>query len=317
VTEFADYPPAMLFPPSSGGLARKWPHLVVMNYPGLGEVFRLVQPESIVGRAEDADVRPFHGTVSRKHARLTVVGERVVIEDLGSANGTSVNDDRVQSQRILNEGDVIALGEITALRLVYANILDQALRRSGYEEAGGEIAKRAENAEQFFDRIRIEMVRAAASHFPLTLVLFRLDRSSPTVEDSEGRVNTEEAMRRFVAIVRDAMWKGRIMARPSPAELVMFTAMPAAQAGAMADRIRERVERAKTLNSEALGSTTMTAGVLPVPIGECLAPETILCAAGDQVRRAMAGEINRVLALPMLNAHRVPTGPTTGERSSP
>src|SRR5438093_6637260 len=90
--EPADYPRLIVLPPPEGR-ARRWPHLVLTNYPVLGEVFRLVHPETIVGRADDADVRPHHGRISRHHARLTILDDRVVIEDLGSTHGTRIGDE--------------------------------------------------------------------------------------------------------------------------------------------------------------------------------------------------------------------------------
>jgi hypothetical protein len=56
--------------------------------------------------------------VSRKHARLVVSGARFYIEDLGSANGTYVNRDRVQGRQDLFAGDRIFIGtcEIEVMR---------------------------------------------------------------------------------------------------------------------------------------------------------------------------------------------------------
>lgn len=51
--------------------------------------------------------------VSRMHAVITVRGDRVTITDLGSANGTWVNGDRVSphTARVLNHGDLVTLGK--------------------------------------------------------------------------------------------------------------------------------------------------------------------------------------------------------------
>src|SRR3954451_23218405 len=85
--------PKLIVLPQPEGRARRWPHLVLTNYPVLGEVFRLLHPETIIGRADDADVRPQHGRVSRHHARLTILDDRVVLEDLESTHGTKVGDE--------------------------------------------------------------------------------------------------------------------------------------------------------------------------------------------------------------------------------
>ncbi len=65
----------------------------------------------------DVDLSPYHAYangVSRMHAVLKRSGVRVVIMDLGSANGTYVNGKRLtpQTERLLNHGDVVALGKL-------------------------------------------------------------------------------------------------------------------------------------------------------------------------------------------------------------
>lgn len=54
--------------------------------------------------------------VSRRHARIAVQGGAVVVEDLGSTNGTYVNDQPINSPRTLNPGDKVRIG-LTVLEL--------------------------------------------------------------------------------------------------------------------------------------------------------------------------------------------------------
>jgi hypothetical protein len=56
------------------------------------ETFELSREGTVtLGRAEDNAIRIDHPSVSRQHARLTL-GTRILIEDLGGANGTFVRD---------------------------------------------------------------------------------------------------------------------------------------------------------------------------------------------------------------------------------
>ncbi len=68
-----------------------------------------------IGRGADQGVRVDDPTVSRSHARFEVGGPDVWIEDLGSANGTSVNGERVDGRARVQPGDVVTVGDATLL----------------------------------------------------------------------------------------------------------------------------------------------------------------------------------------------------------
>ena len=74
--------------------------------------FLLVEGVTIMGRALDAAIRVDSGGVSRHHARITVAGDRALLEDLGSKNGTFLSGQRIESARLLQDGDQIRLGPV-------------------------------------------------------------------------------------------------------------------------------------------------------------------------------------------------------------
>lgn len=67
-----------------------------------------VTGEMVVGRSEDCDLRVQDGHPSRRHARLTVDADGLWLEDLGSANGTLVNDRMIEMPTLLQQGDRVA-----------------------------------------------------------------------------------------------------------------------------------------------------------------------------------------------------------------
>jgi DNA-binding winged helix-turn-helix (wHTH) protein len=71
--------------------------------------------ENVVGRAEDLAARVDGPGVSRRHARIQVRAGRATIEDLASKNGTFVNGARVETPRVLRDGDTIGLGRSVSL----------------------------------------------------------------------------------------------------------------------------------------------------------------------------------------------------------
>ncbi len=64
----------------------------------------------VIGR-EDADITIEDAEISRRHAEVRPSGDEIEIEDLGSVNGTFVNDERVERTRVLSPGDVVRVGQ--------------------------------------------------------------------------------------------------------------------------------------------------------------------------------------------------------------
>jgi DNA-binding winged helix-turn-helix (wHTH) protein len=79
----------------------------------LGQEAALDEGENVLGRVEDAAAWIESDSVSRRHARLTISGDRAVVEDLGSKNGTFLNGRRIEKPQVLSDGDEIRLGQVT------------------------------------------------------------------------------------------------------------------------------------------------------------------------------------------------------------
>jgi DNA-binding response OmpR family regulator len=65
-----------------------------------------------LGRAVENDIVISSKRVSREHAVVRRDGRRVLLEDLNSANGTFLNDERVLAPVELQDGDQIAIGDV-------------------------------------------------------------------------------------------------------------------------------------------------------------------------------------------------------------
>ncbi len=66
----------------------------------------------VVGRVAEADLQVDDESVSRKHAEISVSGKEVVLRDLGSANGTTVNGVPIAEDTVLTSGDIIQFGVV-------------------------------------------------------------------------------------------------------------------------------------------------------------------------------------------------------------
>ncbi len=87
--------------------------------------------EIVIGRSSDLDMVLVEDMVSRKHAKITTTDAHVIIQDLGSTNGTFVNGEKIKKAR-LKEGDRILVGT-SILKLIVKSDdggLDEAAARN-------------------------------------------------------------------------------------------------------------------------------------------------------------------------------------------
>lgn len=86
--------------------------LVAFSRKGVRKDFALENGPVIIGRTPEAQVQVPVQEVSRRHCELQFSGNRIQLKDLGSSNGTFVNDHKV-SNAILHAGDRLRVGPIT------------------------------------------------------------------------------------------------------------------------------------------------------------------------------------------------------------
>ena len=75
-------------------------------------VLLLVEGENVIGRDPGCSVWLDVPGVSRRHARALVSGDSVIVEDLGSKNGTFVADAPVLAPRPLHDGEILHVGPV-------------------------------------------------------------------------------------------------------------------------------------------------------------------------------------------------------------
>ena len=85
--------------------------LVMFTKNGERRDFDIPGGKALIGRTGECQVQIALGVVSRKHCELTVQGEKMLVRDLGSSNGTYVNNRRVQ-QVEMGAGDTLTVGPV-------------------------------------------------------------------------------------------------------------------------------------------------------------------------------------------------------------
>lgn len=89
--------------------------IIVQKGPQPNQIFDLALDQLTIGRSAANDVTITDPEISRKQARLIKQGTDYAIEDLGSTNGTFVNDRRITGLTPLHDGDIIEFGEAVVL----------------------------------------------------------------------------------------------------------------------------------------------------------------------------------------------------------
>jgi pSer/pThr/pTyr-binding forkhead associated (FHA) protein len=106
------------------------------KYQG-GEFPLRMDREIIVGRSSELDMVLVEDMVSRKHAKISAAGDQIVIQDLGSTNGTFVNGEKIKKVR-LKEGDRILIGTsiIKLIAVEGAQVVSEEKARESLKQTG-------------------------------------------------------------------------------------------------------------------------------------------------------------------------------------
>jgi pSer/pThr/pTyr-binding forkhead associated (FHA) protein len=88
--------------------------LVVQTGREAGREFPLTRSIITIGRDPGSDIVPSDSQISRQHAEICRQGNEFVITDLGSTNGTFINNDvRLSAPQVLQHGDKVRVGTTT------------------------------------------------------------------------------------------------------------------------------------------------------------------------------------------------------------
>jgi len=96
--------------PAAGGLSE--PRLVVERAPGhaAGMIYD-IGSGAVLGRGDAAEIRLNDPFASSRHARIVLQGGVIVLEDLGSTNGTYLNEELLHGLAPLHHGDRVRIGD--------------------------------------------------------------------------------------------------------------------------------------------------------------------------------------------------------------
>jgi DNA segregation ATPase FtsK/SpoIIIE, S-DNA-T family len=112
--------------------------LAVIDGKDSGKMFRVERPSIVIGRGE-GDLQLDDPEVSRRHVRLTVHDTKVILHDLGSTNGTFLEETKISEAAIENRAEF----RVGATRLMLILSDEQGGTSGGGPDAGGPTADAA------------------------------------------------------------------------------------------------------------------------------------------------------------------------------
>lgn len=199
----------------AAGVANREAHLVVIAHPDerfLGTRYGLPQDGSLViGRSPTADIAfPEIASISRHHVRLTFE-DKVWVEDLGSTNGTLVDDVVVTKRREVGSGDRIQVGAVH-FKLLHERDVEHAYHVAVYEMMMRDGVTQLFNRRKFDEEAQREFARASRYSRPLSLVLFDVD-DFKKVNDTHGHTAGDSVLQRIAVRTREVTRAEQIIAR--------------------------------------------------------------------------------------------------------
>ncbi|MFO0596327.1 MAG: GGDEF domain-containing protein [Myxococcaceae bacterium] len=237
--------------------------LVVIHGEELGRKYDLSNDVTSIGRSSKADVQVDQDSVSRNHARLVNEGARLTIEDLGSTNGTIVNDEHIEDVLRLRNGDLIKIGR-TIFKFIASNNIEAAYHDEIYRMTTVDGLTQVFNRRYFEDAIDRELSRSRRYARPLSLVMIDIDHFKK-INDSFGHLAGDAVLKEVAHVIRSRTRREDVLARYGGEEFaLLLPEIDLRGATHLAEKVRKLVEKHTfTFDGEDI-DVTLSAGVATV-----------------------------------------------------
>jgi two-component system cell cycle response regulator len=270
--------------------------LVLLHPPGpeIGRRMALSKQSYVVGRESDVDLVIPRTSVSRNHSRLTLDDDGGWwVQDLGSTNGTFVNEERVV-HRLLSDGDQVRFGDVIYKFLSGSNI-ESAYHEEIYRMTILDGLTGVHNKRYFLEFLERELAGAVRHAHPLTLVMFDVDHFK-TVNDTRGHLAGDEVLKDLCARIKPRIRREDLFARYGGEEFACVLPSTALAGGVMfAEHLRSLIAEKPTTFEDQPIAFTISLGVATVHNESKIDAEALIKRADDNLFAAKRGGRNRVV----------------------
>jgi diguanylate cyclase (GGDEF)-like protein len=267
--------------------------LVVIHGDELGRKYDLDKPKFIIGRSSRCDVQVDQDAVSRQHAKLTLSDTgRVTVEDLGSTNGTYVNDDQTDGELRLRNGDLIKIGR-TIFKFIASNNIEAAYHDEVYRLTTTDGLTQVFNRRFFEEALERELSRCRRYGRALSLVMIDIDHFKH-INDRYGHLAGDAVLKDVAMVVRSRIRREDVLARWGGEEFALLLPEVDLQgAVAMAEKVRRLIEKHIFTFDEVDIPVTLSAGVAALGKRQ-LSPEALVKGADEKLYEAKQSGRNKV-----------------------
>jgi two-component system, cell cycle response regulator len=289
---------AEALPEVAATTSRDRAYLIVLAGAAVGEMYKVPRTEAKIGRGQGCEIRLPDDGVSRNHARLMTEGDRILLDDLDSRNGTFLNGKKVTSMVALADGDKIQIGRTTILKFSYHDALEESFHEQMYESALRDALTRLFNKRYFLDRLDGELRFARRHHTTVAVLMADVDHFK-LVNDTHGHLAGDAVLANISSIIQRAVRNEDVVARFGGEEIaIILRQIPIEAAMHLAERLRRLVEAATTICGEGDKrvnvKVTMSIGVAAFPHDDIESVPGLIGAADAALYRAKHAGRNRV-----------------------
>lgn len=233
--------------------------LVVIYGLELGKKFNLTRPQMIIGRSSKADVQIDQEAVSRNHCKILNTGNAVLLRDMGSTNGTYVNDEMID-EYVLRDGDFIKVGRCIFKFLSGSNI-ENAYHEEIYRLTTIDGLTQIFNRRYFVETLEREIGRALRYRRELSLIMFDVDRFK-LVNDTHGHLAGDYVLKHLASVIRARIRREDVLARYGGEEFgIVLPEIDHYNAMQFAEKVRRLIEQADFRFEDVVIPVTVSVGV--------------------------------------------------------
>jgi diguanylate cyclase (GGDEF)-like protein len=195
--------------------------VVVIYGEELGRKYDLEEGKTVIGRSSKCEIHIDHDSVSRQHVRLTVKDGRCSLEDLGSTNGTFVNDETIGGKVVLKNADLIKVGR-TVFKFIANDNIEAAYHDEIYRLTTVDGLTQVHNRRYFDEAIERELSRCRRYQRALSLMLIDVDHFKK-INDTFGHLAGDAVLKEVAAAIRKRIRREDLIARYGGEEFAVLS----------------------------------------------------------------------------------------------